>query len=128
MQDAPSYDDVMEEVHLFLGERRDAAVEAGVDPDRILLDPGIGFGKRLEDNLALLSRLRELRCLGHPLLVGASRKRFIGDVTGAKVGERLAGSLAAATAAAFSGADIVRVHDVRETVQAMKVVDAIVKS
>jgi dihydropteroate synthase len=128
MQEAPRYDDVMEELYLFLGERRDAAVEAGVEPGRILLDPGIGFGKRLEDNLTILSRLQELRCLGHPLVVGASRKRFIGDVTGAAVDDRLAGSLAAAAAAAFAGANIARVHDVRETVQAMKVVDAIAKS
>ena len=103
-------------------------MEAGVEPDRILLDPGIGFGKRLEDNLTILSRLRELRCLGHPLVVGASRKRFIADLTGAPVDDRVAGSLAAAGAAAFAGANIVRVHDVRETVLAMKIVDAVVNN
>jgi dihydropteroate synthase len=127
MQEAPAYADVMEEVYLFLAERRDAAVEAGIDPGLIFLDPGIGFGKRLEDNMALMARLGELRCLGHPIVVGPSRKQFIGDLSGAQAGDRVPGTLAAVAAASFGGAHVVRVHDVAGTVQALAVADGIAR-
>ncbi|MBW3582609.1 MAG: dihydropteroate synthase [Euryarchaeota archaeon] len=129
MQAEPAYRDVVEEVMEGLAEKRDAAVEAGVSPGAIVLDPGLGFGKRTgggaEDNCVLLSRLPRLHALGHPLLVGASRKRFIGNLTGAPVESRMPGSLAAALAAAWAGAAIVRVHDVAETVQALSVAAAL---
>ncbi len=125
MQDNPSYEDVIKEVKDELEESINIALEAGIKRDKIILDPGIGFGKRFEDNLMLLNKLEELQKLGYPLLVGASRKRFIGDILGTKVGKRLEGSLAVATIASIKGVDILRVHDVEETVKALKVVDAI---
>lgn len=125
MQQAPVYDDVVEEVAGFLGSARDRAVQAGIERDRVVLDPGIGFGKRtgagIEDNLTLFSGLPRIARLGQPLLVGASRKRFIGNVTGADVDKRLPGSLVAAVAALWGGASILRVHDVAETMQAVRV-------
>ena len=133
MQFAPRYDDVVREVTDFLEERVAHAVENGVALDRIVVDPGIGFGKDLEHNLALLRQLRELAALGRPVLVGMSRKSFLGGLEGppgssrppAGPGSRLAGSLAAATAAVLAGAHMVRVHDVLETFRAVLVADAI---
>lgn len=126
MQDDPHYDDVVTEVVDHLAARMEALVATGVEAHRIVVDPGIGFGKRLEHNLALLARLDRLVALGRPVLVGVSRKRFIGAVTGvAEPTERLAGSLAAASLAVANGARIVRAHDVAETVQAVKVAWAI---
>jgi dihydropteroate synthase len=119
MQQAPSYEDCPGEVTSFLAAAAAKAVQAGLDPASLALDPGIGFGKRLEDNLALLSRLDELVALGYPLLVGLSRKAFVGAITGRPVEERLAGSLGAACAAFFRGARIFRVHDVPETKDAL---------
>ncbi len=124
MQDAPWYDDCVAEVASFLYAAADRAKAAGISADRIVLDPGIGFGKRLEDNLALLSRLDELVASGYPVLVGLSRKSFIGALSGAGPEGRLPGSLAAACAARAVGAVIFRVHDVAETVQALTVFDA----
>ena len=124
MQDNPSYRNVCQEVSSFLAERLRAVEGAGVSPDRIILDPGFGFGKSLAHNLQLLSALEQLRALGHPLLVGMSRKSMLGHITGRDVGERLSASLAAATIAAMKGASIIRAHDVRETVDAVKVVTA----
>jgi dihydropteroate synthase len=121
MQAAPHYDDVVAEVGAFLAERAQAARAAGVAADRIVLDPGIGFGKRPEHNLALLSRQAELLRLGHPLLLGWSRKSTLGAVTGRAVDQRLAASVAAALAAVLQGAAVVRVHDVAATVDALKV-------
>jgi dihydropteroate synthase len=92
--------------------------------ERVVLDPGLGFGKTLEHNLEILARLREFRSLGLPILVGASRKNFIGKMSGSEEG-RLEGSLAAASAAILNGASIVRVHDVRETVRAVRLIDGI---
>lgn len=92
--------------------------------ENILLDPGFGFGKTLEHNLQLLAALEQLKVLGYPLLVGMSRKTMLGHITGRDVGERLPASLAAATIAALKGVSVIRVHDVRETVDAMKVVEA----
>jgi dihydropteroate synthase len=119
MQEAPSYADCASEVHGFLAAAAVAALEAGIRPTAVALDPGIGFGKRLEDNLGLLSRLDGLAALGYPLLVGLSRKSFIGAVTGRPAEARLAGSLGAACASYARGARIFRVHDVAETVDAL---------
>ncbi len=121
MQDAPDYFDVVSEVGAFLADRAAAAIERGIAAERIVLDPGIGFGKRVEHNLALLARQRELLALGHPLLLGWSRKSTLGALTGRAVQDRLAASLAAALAAVGQGASIVRVHDVAATVDALRV-------
>jgi dihydropteroate synthase len=119
------YDDVVAEVEAFLGERVAALQAVGVEPARIVLDPGIGFGKTLDHNLQLLEALDELGAFGLPLLVGVSRKSLIGALTGRPVEGRLAGSLAAALAAVVRGARIVRVHDVAETRDVLKVWQAI---
>ncbi len=125
MQDAPSYDDPVDEVRAFLAERIDAAVRAGVAESAILVDPGIGFGKRLSDNLALLAGAGALRALGPPVVIGVSRKRMFGDLLGRGVDDRVAASLAAGLAAVRAGADVLRVHDVRETVDALRVWTAV---
>lgn len=125
MQDNPVYEDVVDEIKAFLAERIEAAVAAGVEEERIWLDPGIGFGKTVEHNLELLRRLAELRELGRPLVVGASRKSFIGKIDGSVVDGRLGGSIASSVLAAAEGADVLRVHDVAETAQAMRVSEAI---
>lgn len=126
MQEAPRYGDVVAEVGDFLQRRMAACVAAGIPRQRILLDPGFGFGKSLQHNLALLRRLGSLVSLGAPVLVGISRKSMIGALLGGvSMGERVQGSVAAAVLAAVSGAAVIRVHDVRETVQAMKVVAAV---
>jgi len=123
----PRYDDVVSEVRDFLKERIAWAIGEGVVADRIIVDPGIGFGKRNEHNLALLGATARFAELGFPVLVGASRKRFLGGVLGGsdrggslEAGDRLAGSLACAAMAALSGASILRVHDVRETVAVVR--------
>jgi dihydropteroate synthase len=125
MQESPRYDDVVDEVKAFLGERLEAAVAAGVAEERIWLDPGIGFGKTLEHNLELLRRLGELRELGRPLVVGTSRKSFIAKIDGSEVGDRLGGTIASSVFALAEGADVLRVHDVAEVVQAARVANAI---
>jgi len=127
MQDQPRYDDVVAEVRDFLAARAEAAEAAGVERANIWLDPGIGFGKTTAHNLALIAGLTELCALGYPILFGASRKRFIRalDPTAVDTGDRLGGSIAAAIAAAGNGAAMVRVHDVRETAQALRVWRAI---
>jgi dihydropteroate synthase len=125
MQAEPRYDDVVREVGDFLALRIQHAVERGVERDKIIVDPGIGFGKTLDHNLALLRGLPELASLGQPLLVGASRKSFIGKILGAEPSERLEGSLAAAAAAVLAGANIIRAHDVKETRNAVRIADAI---
>jgi len=121
MQALVDYGDVVAEVAAFLVDRARALREAGVAAERIVLDPGYGFAKTTAQNFELLARLQELQGLGYPLLIGWSRKRAIGDVTGRPVDQRLAGSLAAALAAVARGARIVRVHDVAATVDALKV-------
>jgi dihydropteroate synthase len=121
MQAAPHYDDPVLDVAAFLAHRRDAVLVAGIGFDRIALDPGIGFGKSVEHNLALLVRQRELVSLGSPLLVGWSRKSTLGTITGRAVEQRLHASVAAALMAVERGARIVRVHDVAATVDALKV-------
>ena len=124
MQERPEYRNVCREVSSFLTERMRVAESAGIRPENIILDPGFGFGKSLEHNLQLLAAMEQLHVLGHPLLIGMSRKSMLGAITGREVNERLPASLAAATIAAMKGASIVRVHDVRETVDAVKVVTA----
>ncbi|MGA1371108.1 MAG: dihydropteroate synthase [Pseudomonadales bacterium] len=125
MQDNPVYADVVSEVQKFLADRVQALLDVGVDPQRLVLDPGIGFGKQFEHNVVLLRSLESLRVCGLPILVGVSRKRMIGEITGRPVEHRLAGSLAAALAAVEFGADLVRVHDVAETIDALRVRNAL---
>jgi dihydropteroate synthase len=130
MQDAPRYDDVVADVARFLEERLAFAVDAGIAEERICLDPGIGFGKTVEHNVALIARLDELAALGRPLVVGASRKRFLGRLLGdpeATTGS-LAAGIAAAVAAYERGAAILRVHDVRAHVEALMVARAVVEA
>lgn len=124
MQVKPRYDNVSREVASFLMSRVRLVEEAGVPAHNILLDPGFGFGKSLDHNLELLAALEQMRALGYPVLAGLSRKSMLGQITGRDVSERLPASLAAATIAAIKGASIIRVHDVRETVDAVKVVTA----
>jgi dihydropteroate synthase len=122
MQDAPRYDDVLVEVYEWLEDRIVAAEEAGIARDKILVDPGIGFGKTVAHNLELMNGLALLHGLGCPVVLGASRKRMIGALSGeAPADRRLAGSLALALKAAEQGVQLIRVHDVAETVQALKV-------
>jgi dihydropteroate synthase len=125
MQEAPSYDDVVDDVKAFLAARMEVAVGAGVDEERVWLDPGIGFGKTLDHNLELLRRLGELRELGRPLVVGTSRKSFIGKIDGSAVDDRIGGTIASSVFAVAEGADVLRVHDVAEAAQAAKVASAI---
>ncbi len=121
MQAQARYDDVVLAVSHYLRQRLDVALAAGIAPERLCLDPGIGFGKTPEHNLALLQHQSTLLKMGHPLLVGWSRKSTLGHVTGRPVAQRLAASLAAALASVRNGAHVVRVHDVAETVDALKV-------
>lgn len=122
MQDSPHYSDVVGEVIAFLQERVAALTGAGIERERLCIDPGFGFGKTVEQNYALLRATRQLRdTLGLPVLAGLSRKSMIGAVTGRPVEQRLAGSVAGALAAVAQGAQIVRVHDVAETADALKV-------
>jgi len=125
MQRDPHYEDVVSEVYRYLEERVSKALDAGIPLERIAVDPGIGFGKRLEDNLALLKNLSVFRSLGTTVLVGASRKSFIGLLTGANVQDRVPGSLAALGYAVIGGVGVVRVHDVKESVQFLKVMTSI---
>jgi dihydropteroate synthase len=125
MQDDPRYDDVVDDVKAFLAERMEFAVDQGIEEERIWVDPGIGFGKTLEHNLELLRRLGELRELGRPLVVGTSRKSFIGKVDGSDVEDRIGGSIATSVLAAAEGADVLRVHDVAEMAQALAVTNAV---
>jgi len=125
MQDNPVYDDVVADVFGFLQDRVDACEAAGIDRECIVLDPGFGFGKTVAHNVALLANLRELRALGRPLLVGLSRKSTLGALTGRAVDRRMPASVAAAALAYERGADILRVHDVGETMDALRVAAAV---
>jgi dihydropteroate synthase len=128
MQDEPRYDDVVEEVHEFLRERVESAVFDGIDADRLAVDPGIGFGKDLEHNLTLLRALDVFSDLDAAVMLGASRKRFLGSLTGVDdPKDRVEGSLAVAVLGVARGADVIRAHDVRATVRAVRVADAIVR-
>jgi dihydropteroate synthase len=125
MQDDPRYDDVVAEVKAFLAGRLEAATAAGIAEERVWLDPGIGFGKTGAHNMELLRRLGELRDLGRPLVVGTSRKSFIGRVDGSAADERLGGTIASSVIAAAEGSDVLRVHDVVEMRQALTVAETI---
>lgn len=129
MQQAPSYEDVVKDIHQFLSERVEACAEMGIDKERLILDPGFGFGKALQHNYQLLNQLDNFHQLGLPLLVGISRKTMLGKVLNDKpADQRLSASLAAAVIAAMKGASILRVHDVAETADALKVVQATLAS
>ena len=128
MQENPSYEDLMGEVAFFLESAVERATSAGLGDDQIAVDPGIGFGKTTEHNLAILKKLPELAVLGKPILVGPSRKSFIGNVLNLPARERLEGTLATAAYAVAQGARIIRVHDVRPTVRAVRVVEACMAS
>src|SRR3954454_19412087 len=124
IQDEPIYDDVVDDVKAFLEERLAFAVSEGVPEDKVWLDPGIGFGKTIDHNLELLRRLDEIVAIGRPVVVGTSRKSFLGKITGREPGDRVAGTIATNVIALERGASVFRVHDVRETVDALKVAAA----
>ena len=121
MQNDPFYNDVLTSVMGSLGKSAKFALEMGIKKENIILDPGIGFGKRQEDNIDLIKAIPKLKELGYPILIGLSRKRFLGEITGRETESRLAGSLAANAFSMMQGAQILRVHDVRETVDMVKV-------
>ena len=125
MQKNPVYQDVVREVHAFFLERQEKLMAAGVSVDQIVFDPGIGFGKTPEHNLSLLAGLRNFTTLSRPVLLGVSRKSFLGKISGAPVENRLPASLACATLAVASGVQIIRTHEVAETLQAMRTAEAI---
>ena len=125
MQKDPQYDDVIGEIKAFFEERIAAATAAGIKKENIILDPGIGFGKKNKHNLTILKNLNEFCDLGYELLIGTSRKSFIGRITGAEVEDRLPGSLASIVSTRQQGASIFRVHDVAATKQALMIADAI---
>jgi dihydropteroate synthase len=125
MQSEPHYDDVVREVHAYLRERELAAIGAGITKDRLCVDPGIGFGKTADHNLTLLKHCFAFRDLGVPVLFGTSRKAFLGHLLEAEPGDRLEGTIATTVWLASRGVHIVRVHDVRETTRALRVVEAI---
>jgi len=125
MQEDPEYGDVVEEIHEFFEERIDLCEEDGIPLDRLMIDPGIGFGKTVEHNLEILQRLDEFTDLDVPLLVGTSRKSFLGKIADGETDDRLPASLASAVAAVLAGANIIRVHEVAPHVQALRIVDAL---
>jgi dihydropteroate synthase len=125
MQEDPRYEDVLQEVTVFLQNRLNLAIEHGIDKNRILLDPGFGFGKRTVDNIKLIQELSALQLLGQPLLVGLSRKAVLGKLVGGDEQQRLYAGIAASVISAMKGASFVRVHDVKATVDALKVVSAV---
>ncbi len=128
MQDQPHYDDVVNDVSAFLADRVAACEDAGLDRCKLIVDPGFGFGKTHEHNVELLANLRQLTTLGLPILVGLSRKSTLGEITDREVDERVPGSIAAATVAVMNGAHIIRAHDVRETVDAVKIAHAVMEA
>ena len=128
MQKNPYYKDVINETSQFLKERIDFAVSKGIEEKNILIDPGIGFGKRLRDNLTIIRELKKFRSLDKPIVLGVSRKSFIGDTLDLPVEERLLGTAASATVAIMNGVNILRVHDVAEMSQVIKMTDAILKT
>jgi len=128
MQNNPYYSDVVQDVIDFLAERVKACEQAGINRERLLIDPGFGFGKNLQHNLYLFKHLMRLHQLDLPILVGVSRKKMIGDVLELQTEQRLNGSLALASLAAFMGAKIIRVHDVKETAQAVNMINAVMQA
>jgi dihydropteroate synthase len=127
MQQLPHYDDVLAEVAAYLAERIDALEQAGIPRERIVIDPGIGFGKTAAHNLTILQNVDRFRGLGRPVLIGHSRKRFLGKLLGRPVDELLAGTIGVAIALAVEGVDILRVHDVQATRDALSAFAAILK-
>jgi dihydropteroate synthase len=128
MQQDPSYKDLMKEIISYLREGIEKAEQGGVDPHQVIVDPGIGFGKRVQDNLVIINRLSELNILGRPLLIGTSRKSFIGAVLDSEVSQRGIGTLASVAVSALKGVHIVRVHDVAPIKQTVDMVDAIINA
>jgi dihydropteroate synthase len=127
MQKHPYYEDVVGEIEAYLVERVRAAERAGVDPARVAIDPGIGFGKRIEDNLALLRDIDRFVALGHPVLIGTSNKSFLGRLTGKDVDDRLMATAASVAIAIAKGAHIIRVHEVAALADVVAVADAIAR-
>ena len=125
MQNDLHYDSLIPEILAYLRQSIDRAEATGVNPRKIVIDPGIGFGKSAEDNLRIIRNLSEFKILGKPILLGASRKSFIGKILNNEVGDRLEGSIASVVAGIINGANIVRVHDVKETKRAVLIIDAI---
>lgn len=125
MQEHPQYNDVVDDIVSFLRQRIKACVDAGISREKLLIDPGFGFGKTLEQNLVLLKHLDSLQSLQLPVLVGISRKSMIGSLLEVTVEQRKAGSISAAVIAAWQGASVIRAHDVRETVEALKICDSV---
>lgn len=125
MQKNPQYDNAIDEIYEYLDGKASAAIDAGISPDKIVLDPGLGFGKTLDHNLSILNKISEFSSMGYPIMIGASRKAFIGAVLDLPVEDRLEGSLAAAVWSVINGANILRVHDVAETVRSVKIARAI---
>lgn len=125
MQHNPSYDDVVKEVMMFLQERISVCCKAGIAQEQIIVDPGFGFGKSLEQNYQMLANLESFHRLNVPILAGMSRKSMIGNLLQREIGQRLAGNIAVATVAAQKGAQLIRVHDVKETVDAVKIINMI---
>ncbi len=128
MQVNPTYEDVVGEIISFLRERIQFALSKGIEEDKIIIDPGIGFGKRVEDNLVIINNLRSFKSLGYPILIGTSRKSFIGKTLNLDVGERVEGTIASNIIALMNGANIFRVHDVRENLRALKMASAILEA
>ncbi len=125
MQIEPDYDNMLKEVYLFLRERGEAALEAGIPAENIMVDPGIGFGKRLCDNLEIVRNAGAFSSLGYPVLIGPSRKGFIGQITGRPVTERLSGTVAVSALAACAGAHVLRIHDVEEVLSGIRMAEAV---
>jgi dihydropteroate synthase len=128
MQKDPSYQNVIAEISQYLKESIQMARDAGIEAGKIIIDPGIGFGKRLQDNLNILKNLKEFSILGCPILIGCSRKSFIGRILGLPPEERLEGSLAALAASVINGANVVRVHDVKESKRVVGILDAVLRA
>jgi dihydropteroate synthase len=122
------YDDLMGEITSHLKNTSEKAIKAGIDKESLVIDPGIGFGKTAEDNYSIIKKLSELKVLGFPIMIGPSRKSFIGKVVGGEPHERIEGTAAAVTAAIINGAQIVRVHDVAAMKKVCSVTDAILRS
>jgi dihydropteroate synthase len=124
MQNGPSYTSLMDEILQYLQKAIDRALDAGIEKEKIIIDPGIGFGKTVRDNLTILNNLKEFKILGRPILIGTSRKSFIGKIINAGPTERIFGTVSSCVLAANNGAHIIRTHDVREVSQALKILDA----
>jgi dihydropteroate synthase len=125
MQDNPEYENVIDEIYDYLEDKTNTAIDSGIKPGKIIVDPGIGFGKTTEHNLTIINKIREFKMLGYPVLIGVSRKSFIGNVLDLPVEERLEGSLAASVCSVIGGVDILRAHDVKETIRAVKIAKSI---